>query len=91
MFTMDENDIFMGSPRSKFYDIIYNANKNLVADEIDNLLARYVILEKMLEERGVNVDDIDKTARSYVVEHDISNETNSLYLELTGNIVTRNE
>ena len=28
----DEDDLFMGSPKSKFIDIIYNANRNVLSD-----------------------------------------------------------
>jgi len=93
MFDMDEDDVFVGSPRSKFYDIIHTANKNLVADEIDMLIERYLVLEIMAEQKGVDVDNIHNIAKSYCVSNasEVESRKMSLYMDLTANIVTRNE
>lgn len=51
MFSEDEDDIFSTTPKKKFFDIIYNANRNLVEFEIENILDRYVAMEILLEEK----------------------------------------
>jgi len=44
-FAFDEDDVFMGSPKSKFFDIIYNANRNLVELELEVLIERMACME----------------------------------------------
>ena len=36
-FSEDEDDIFMGSPKSKFFDVSREASKEVVEDEIDKI------------------------------------------------------
>ncbi|MEA1917431.1 MAG: DUF2018 family protein [Campylobacterota bacterium] len=87
----DEDDVFTGSPRSKFADIVFNANSNLVLDELDVLVKRAAILEMMLEEKLG--DDLDKIVKSYAYSHPEEAEkmAKSAYIELVGNILSKNE
>jgi len=93
MLFENEEDIFSGgSPKKKFFDIIYNANRNLVELEIDRLVERVCLLEMMLEEY-IDEDTIEKEIKTRTVTH--SNKIDSYktdrYIELTANILTQNE
>ena len=51
VFEIDENDIFTGSPRSKFFDIFLSANKNLVEDVLEKNIERFVAMELLLQNK----------------------------------------
>jgi len=52
MLFEDEEDIFSGgSPKKKFFDIVYNANRNLVELELDRLVEHLCLMEIILEEQ----------------------------------------
>ncbi len=54
MFFDEEDEIFGGSPRSKFFDIIFNANRNLVEFEMEKLVEKLVAYEALLEQNDEN-------------------------------------
>ena len=90
-FSEDEDDIFFGSPRSKFFDIVQEASRDIVEDEIDKIIEKLAIFELMLlEEKGEDFD-----INSYLKEYALNNqdELNSmkkgLYMEFSGEIICR--
>jgi hypothetical protein len=48
LLNIDESDILTGSPRSKFFDILFNANKNLVTGILENWIERFTAMEHIL-------------------------------------------
>ena len=86
----DEDDIFLGTPESKFMDIIYNASQDLAKHELARLMERQATLELMLEER---VEDLEAEIKRYAFENQesVETKTKSLYIESVGNILTQNE
>ncbi len=68
MLYEDEDDFFVGSPKSKFFDIIFNANKNLVEDALEKHIERHVamemILDKLAHEKGINLEAEISTIRA---------------------------
>ena len=87
----DEDDIFMGSPRSKFLDIVFNANRGLVDAELERIIERMAVLELML-----NVDDVEvleKKIAQYAFENMdvVQTKVKSLYIESMGNVLTQSE
>ncbi|WP_345993845.1 DUF2018 family protein [Sulfurimonas sp. HSL-1716] len=87
----DEDDIFMGSPKSKFMDIIFNANRGLVDAELERIIERMAVLELML-----NADDAEALERDiaqFAFENldDVQTKVKSLYIESMGNVLTQNE
>ncbi|WP_353662405.1 DUF2018 family protein [Hydrogenimonas sp. SS33] len=93
MFFEDEEDIFTGgSPKAKFFDIVYNANRNLVEDEIDKLVMRLCIVESMLEEQmGEEAVERAVKEKSLLPSKELEGCMFDKYIELTANILTRNE
>lgn len=92
LLDMDEDDIFMSSPKKKFFDIVYNANRNLVVNEIDEFLLRYIAMENLLSKAGYDIDKLSPILKSEIFnDSDMETKKNSLYIELTGKIITQNE
>ncbi len=87
----DEEDIFGGSPRSKFMDVVFNANNDIVRQELENFIEKVAVMELMLEEHVG--EDIDKAVDSYRATHldDASTKTKSLYVELMGTVLSQSE
>lgn len=92
MFSEDEDDIFGGTPKSKFFDIVYNANRNLVEFEIENMIDRYVAMEALLEEK------LGEEALRVAVKDMLLNQTDKIYeakndvfIGFVGDVLTNNE
>ena len=86
----DEDDAFVGTPKSNYFSIVKAANQNIVEMEIEKMFRRFAIAEKMLEERGLD-DEHEKLIRALVIDEEIDNRVDSLFIELVGNIVTQCE
>jgi len=86
----DESNIFGGSPKSKFWDILNQASDDLVKDQMDQFFEKFTVMETMLiKEYGE--DGLDRAIKEYAFENSSQIEYNkkSTYLELTGEIVCR--
>jgi len=86
----DEDDAFVGTPKSNYFAITRTANQNIVEMEIEKMFRRFAIAEKMLEERGLD-EEHEKLIRALVIDEEINDRTNSIFIELVGNIVTQCE
>ncbi len=88
----DEDDIFQGSPKSKFMDIVFNANRDLVQNELDRLMRRLAAMEVLLQETH-GEDGIDRVIKSMDFERsdEIEMMAKNLYLTSVGNVLTQNE
>ncbi|MCT7445792.1 DUF2018 family protein [Aliarcobacter skirrowii] len=90
-FTEDEDDIFFGSPKSKFFDILEQTHRDLAEDEIDKVFEKLAILELIVSKDK----DEDFDINSYINEFKLDNlsEINSakkgLYMEVSGDIISR--
>lgn len=86
----DEDDIFMGSPRSKFLDIVFNANRSLVEAELERLIERLATLELIQQE---DPEMLDKKLLDYRLKNQdaVDTKVKSLYIESMGNVLTQNE
>ncbi len=90
---LEDEDIFGGKPEDKFFDIVYNANKNLVKNELANNITRTAAMELMIEEMIEKDEDSDIVLANYISNNQdkVNERANNLYIELTGNILTQNE
>lgn len=84
----DEDDIFGGTPSSKFWAIANQASDDLVKDVFDSLFEKMAVMEYLLDEQGIEVDG---RIRQLALEHSafIEQKKKSLYVEYTGEIVCR--
>ena len=86
----DEDDVFAGSPKSKFWDIVQVANDELVKDQMDTLLEKFAIMETMLiKEHGE--EKLNQIIKQYAFENSEEVEFNkkSTYLEFAGEVISR--
>ncbi len=87
----DEDDIFMGSPKSKFFDVSREASSDLVEDEWDKVIEKLAVLEMMLSEGKGEDFDINDVIKQYTLENmdEVNAVKKGLYVEFTGEIICR--
>jgi len=90
MNIFDDDDAFVGTPKSNYFSIAKTANENIVEMEIEKMFRRFAVAEKMLEERGLE-DEQEQIMRATIIDKDIDARVDSLFIELVGNIVTQCE
>jgi hypothetical protein len=86
----DEDNIFGGTPASKYHDITNNASNEVVRDEFDKIIERFAIMEAILtKEHGYK--ELEQLLNRYNLKNSsaIDEYKKSLYIEFTGNIVMR--
>lgn len=81
-------DIFEGTPRDKFFDIMFNANRNLIEEEITKLLMKLISYEEICAKQGISEDEVAIYANEKL---DFTDELNDKFIELTANILSANE
>ncbi len=86
----DEDDYLVGTPKSNYFSISKSANQNIVEMELEKMLNRLAIAEKIMEEKGLE-DEHERLLKSMVIDPELEARTNSLFIELVGNIVTQCE
>jgi flagellin-specific chaperone FliS len=80
----------VSTPKSNYFSIAKTANQNIVEMELEKMLQRLAVAEKMLEEKGLE-EEHENLLKSMVIEKELEDRTNSLFIELVGNIVTQCE
>ena len=90
MNLFDDDDYMVSTPKDNYFSIAKTANQNIVEMEFEKMLQRLAVAEKILEEKGLE-EEHENLLRSMIVEKELEDRTNSLFLELTGNIVTQCE
>lgn len=90
-FTEDEDDIFMGSPKSKFFDVTREASKEVVEDEIDKIIEKLAVLEMVVSADKDDNFDINEFIKEYMLENSekVKAMKKGLYVEFTGEIICR--
>lgn len=91
IFYEDENDEFMGTPSSKFLDIIKNASGDIVKEEIDNMLLQFVAMESMLSKGKDEKFDVELEVKKFIQENqeNLEDSKKNLYMHLAGNIISK--
>ena len=86
----DENDIFAGTPVSKYWDIAAQLSDDLKRDEFDIMIERIAVMESMLSKTH-DYEDLDQTIKNYAVTNyeEINGLKKSLYMELAGQLIYR--
>jgi hypothetical protein len=87
----DDDDIFLGSPKSKFLDIVFNANSNLVKNELASIVERMAAMEIMLDEKVGGEWERQLATNDYSRRSEVDEKAKSLYIEYTGNVLSKNE
>ena len=90
MNIFDDDDLMASSPRESYFGIAKTANQNIVEIEIEKMFRRLAVAEKMLEERGLD-EEFDTQIKTLLIDKEIDNRVDSIFIELMGNIVTQCE
>ena len=90
MNIFDDDDAFVGTPKSNYFAIAKTANQNIVEMEIEKMFRRLAVAEKLLEEKGLE-GEYEQMIKDTVIDPEIDNGVNSIFIELVGNIVTQCE
>ena len=85
-FTEDEDDIFMGSPKSKFFDVSREASQDIVEEEWDKIVEKVAALEMMLSQGKDENFDINDEIKEFKMnnEKELEAMKKGLYVEFTG-------
>jgi hypothetical protein len=89
----DNDELFGGSPKKKYFDIVFNANRNLVEHSLSENLKRIAILERLLEDRLEEGESVDMLIRNFAIENmdEVESMLVDMYITHTGDILTQNE
>ncbi|MCK9473405.1 DUF2018 family protein [Sulfurimonas sp.] len=94
----DEDDIFMGSPKSKLMDVVFNANNDVVRYELEQFIDRAAAMEIMMSQKcaeifGNNGDEMEKNIRSFILSNreKVDAFSKNLYIEMMGAILSKSE
>jgi len=86
----DDDGMFMGTPKSKFFDIVYNANRNLVEQELEDIIERMCLLEMIAEEHEEELEQ--KLAElKFSKSEELEAKKFDTFINSMGNIVSQNE
>lgn len=90
-FIEDEDDIFMGSPKSKFFDVSKEASQDIVQEEWDKIIEKLAILEMIVSKDKGEDFDLEKTIKEFKYENEkeVNSMKKGLYVEFTGEIISR--
>lgn len=83
------DDIFEGSARAKFYEILAHASPAVVQNELDAFFTRYVAMNEFCEQSGFD----ECALQGFIASHSDAIEAglNDIYIGLSGEILSQNE
>lgn len=86
----DEDDIFSGTPRSKYWDIFNQVSGDLAQEEFDSILGKMAAMECLLM-KSIDEEQINRTVKQYIFENssEVEERKKSLYMELAGDLIYR--
>ncbi len=92
MNLFDDDDFMVTTPKENFFQIIRTANQNIVELEIDKLIERLAVAEKILEDKGLE-EEFEKLLYTMPATdaEELDDRKNSLYIETVGAIVSKCE
>ena len=91
MNIFDEDDNFLSTtPKENYFSISRTANQNIVEMEVEKMFQRLAVAEKIIEEKKLE-EEYEGLVKSMIIEKELEDRTNSIFLELVGNIVTKCE
>jgi hypothetical protein len=90
MNLFDDDDFMSTSPKESYFSIAKTANQNIVEMELEKMLRRLAVAEKMLEEKGLE-GEYESNINAWVIDPDVDARVESIFIELMGNIVTQCE
>jgi hypothetical protein len=91
LLEIDEDDILIGSPRSKFFDMILNANRDLVENILEKNIDRFAAMEILL--RDELRDEFENVINQTIYERQdaIEEVKNDFFINCVGEILSQHE
>jgi len=92
MNIFDDDDYMVTTPAENFFNIVHTANKDLVNANLEKLVSRLAMSEKILEERGLE-EELEMLLRNMPFENsaEYDDRKNSIFIETVGSIVSNQE
>lgn len=88
----DEDDVFVGSIKSKLMDIIFNANNDVVRYQLEKFIDRTAALELLVAQKlGQEIDEKELSRFMISNADEVENYGKSLCIEMMGAIVSQSE
>jgi len=86
----DEGDIFGGTPKSKFMDIVFNANNDVVRQELEKMIYQMAAMEVVLEKNDI---DVDMAVKEVNFEHgsEVEDAAKNIFMMVAGDILSQSE
>ncbi len=88
----EDDDILGGTPKSRFFDTIFHANRNVVTSELEKLMEWMAALELIVEGCGLDVEsEVQRVLHDESRQKDLQERVQSLYIEYMGKILSQSE
>ncbi len=89
----EDDDILGGTPKSRFLDIVFHANRNVVESELENIMEWMAALELLIEQKcGLDVEkEVQQILYDEEKKRELEQKLNSLYIEYMGKILSQSE
>lgn len=94
MLPIDEDDLFVGSPQSKFFDVLFHANKSIVEQTLLDCIEDHVAMEQLLEQLAQKYDfDLAYELQNYKIENqdNVYNGKTDFFISTVGDVLTKHE
>lgn len=84
----DEDNIFNGTPQSKYWDIAKQVSEDLYQYDFDEIMTKIAVMEKMLMQQH-DEDELNRIVENYALmnQEEIENHKKSLYMEYAGRLI----
>ena len=79
------------SPKDKFFEIVYHANKNLVIEELEKLIERMAALEVLAEKCYGDEVDMKIQEAMFNDSDEVRGAEEDIYIHTMASILTKNE
>ena len=88
----EDDDVLGGSPKSRFFDVVFHANRNVVEGELEKMVEWMAALEIVVEKCGLDPEkEVQKILYDVSKKEELDNRVNSLYIEYMGQILSQSE
>lgn len=86
----NEHDVLSGTPQSKFWDIINNSNDELIKEQFDMMLERFVAMQSILTDMH-GEKRLEQILMQYILENssEVEFDKKSTYIDFTTQIVSQ--
>jgi len=87
----DVDDFLHENPRDKFFDIVFNANNDIVRLELEKIVQQFVAMESILEQ--IHGEELDSKIKNEIYSNPDKNleDMGGFYMTKMGDILSQSE